>query len=70
MKTTDWQHVSQALDDLAYRVRRLGPDHRRPERFHEEKSEIAHDLCRLQRVLPGRNVYGCAEPGASAYENK
>lgn len=70
MKTTDWQHVSQVLGDLAYRVRRLGPDHRRPEHFHEEKSEIAHELRRLQRVLPGRNVYGSARPNVSAYENK
>lgn len=29
---------------LAHRVRRLCPDHRNPHRFHEEKSEIVHEL--------------------------
>ena len=28
------------LHDLAHRVARLRPCHRRPERFHEERSEI------------------------------
>ena len=60
MKVTDWQHVSENLDDLALRVSRLGPDHRKPERFHEEKSEIVYELRELQRVLPGRSVYGSA----------
>ena len=32
------------LDALANRVRRLRPDHRDPERFHIEKSEIEHHL--------------------------
>ena len=40
------------IDDLAHRVRRLRPDHRDPHRFHEEKSEIAHELSKLARVLP------------------
>lgn len=35
------------LANLAYRIRRLCPDHRDPHRFHEEKSEIAHELGRL-----------------------
>lgn len=67
MKTNDWQHISEALDDLVVRVRRLGPDHYRPERFHEEKSEIAHDLQQLRRVLPAPSVYGCARPMSSTF---
>lgn len=39
------------LDDLARRVRRLCPDHRHPERFHIEKSEIEHELRRLARHI-------------------
>lgn len=39
------------LEELAYRIRRLVPDHRDPHRFHEEKSEIAFELAQLaQRV--------------------
>lgn len=37
------------LARLAARVARLAPSHRDPERFHEEKSEIAADLRRLAR---------------------
>lgn len=58
---SNWQHVSEVIDDLAARVGRLRPDHRNPHRFHEEKSEIEHDLRQLQRVLPDQSVYGCAE---------
>ena len=49
MKTDaqNWKSVAQTVDDLVQRVRRLGPDHRDPHRFHEEKSEIAHDLAKL-----------------------
>lgn len=36
---------------LASRVRRLTPDRRDPERFHEEKSELADELRRLARAL-------------------
>jgi hypothetical protein len=32
-------------------VRRLTPDHRNPERFHEQKSEIAHRLQGLASAL-------------------
>lgn len=39
------------IEELADRVRRLCPDHRDPHRFHEEKSEIAHDLRQLARVV-------------------
>lgn len=37
------------LDALAERVVRLSPSHRDPERFHEEKSEVAAELRRLAR---------------------
>ena len=36
-----------SLDNLACRVERLTPHHRRPERFHEDKSEIVAELHRL-----------------------
>lgn len=45
------RRVSDQLSDLAYRIRRLCPDHRDPHRFHEEKSEIAHDLRTLAQHL-------------------
>jgi hypothetical protein len=37
----------ESISDLASRVERLGPDRRNPERFHEEKSEIASGLRQL-----------------------
>lgn len=37
------------LDNLAYKVERLTPHPRRPERFHEDKSEIVAELRRLAR---------------------
>ena len=40
---------SQQITDLVTRIRRLCPDHRDPHSFHEEKSEIAHDLAKLAR---------------------
>lgn len=46
------------LEALANRVRRLRPNHRDPEAFHEEKSEIEADLRRLARVLPVGQAYG------------
>jgi hypothetical protein len=49
---------AQQLRNLAQAVRRLGPDHRDPERFHVEKSEIAGKLAdlaeRLERFRPVR----------------
>jgi hypothetical protein len=52
---------AQELRDLSQAVRRLGPDHRDPERFHVEKSEIAARLMvladlaeRLERCRPIR----------------
>ena len=55
------QAEAQQLRDLSRAVRRLGPDHRDPERFHVEKSEIAAKLMkladlaeRLERCRPSR----------------
>lgn len=42
------------LDELARRVGRLAPCRRDPERFHVEKSEIAHELRRLAQHAGGR----------------
>lgn len=43
--------AADQIEDLVHRIRRLCPDHRDPHRFHEEKSEIAHELAQLaQRV--------------------
>lgn len=43
LRKDPWQHIGE----LADRLRRLRPDHRNPERFHMEKSEIEHELRRL-----------------------
>ena len=43
------ERPSDLLAELAHRLRRLSPDHRNPHRFHEEKSEIVHELARLAR---------------------
>ena len=46
--------VSRTLDELAYRLRRLAPSHRNPHHYHEEKSEIEHELRKLAKeVLHG-----------------
>ena len=44
-------NVPATLTSLASRVRRLVPSHSNPERFHEEKSEIAHALRILAREV-------------------
>lgn len=44
-------NVPTTLYDLADRLRRLTPSHRSPDRFHEEKSEIAHALDELAREV-------------------
>lgn len=41
--------TAEQLRQLADRVRRLVPDHRNPHRFHEEKSDIEHELRQLAR---------------------
>lgn len=38
-----------ALSELARRVEWLRQDHRDPNKFHEEKSEIAHELAQIAR---------------------
>jgi hypothetical protein len=42
---------ADALHELARMVRRLSPDRRNPERFHEEKSEVAASLIRIAHSL-------------------
>lgn len=56
----------QALGELADRLRRLRPDHRDPERFHVEKSEIEHQLRRLARQPRGSSPEGTYAGQASA----
>lgn len=47
----------QRIGELADRLRRLRPDHRDPERFHIEKSEIEHELRRIAgRAGPSGNA--------------
>lgn len=41
----------QKMAELADRLRRLCPDHRDPERFHIEKSEIEYQLRSLSRSV-------------------
>jgi hypothetical protein len=50
------EDVAAELDVLASRVRRLPPPMRagNPDRFYEERSEIAHDLARLARRIAPR----------------
>ena len=43
--------TSEQIADLVRRIRKLCPDHRDPHRFHEEKSEIAHELAKLARKV-------------------
>jgi hypothetical protein len=43
--------TSERITALASRVRRLSPDRRHPERFHEEKSEVVAELRRIARAL-------------------
>lgn len=35
------------LDEIADRLQRLSPCHRDPHRFHEQKSELVHELRKL-----------------------
>lgn len=41
--------LAQRLSELAARVVRNEPDRRDPERFHQEKSDIAHQLRRIAK---------------------
>jgi len=45
------ERPSDQIAELVHRIRRLCPDHRDPHRFHEEKSEIAHELAELGRKV-------------------
>ncbi len=44
-------NLPATLYDIADRLRRLSPSPRYPDRFHEEKSEIAHALYELAREV-------------------
>jgi len=39
------------LETLAHRVARLCPDHRDPHKFHEDKSDLAHELLLIARRM-------------------
>jgi len=41
--------IAEVLLGIAQRLRHLGPDHRDPHRFHEQKSELVAELRRLAR---------------------
>lgn len=43
--------LAEYIDNLAFRVERLTPHPRRPDRFHEEKSELVCELHRLARKV-------------------
>ncbi len=50
------EDVAAALDVLASRVRRMSPPLARyPDRFHEERSDIAKDIANLARRVSPRN---------------
>ncbi len=50
------EDVATEFDVLASRVRRMSPPLARyPDRFHEERSEIAHDLPEIARRVSPRN---------------
>ncbi len=53
MKNTreTWKHIGDEITQLVSRIRCLCPDHHDPHRFHEEKSEIAHELNKLARRI-------------------
>ncbi len=50
-----------SLDALALRVERLSPSHRDPERFFEERSEIAEALRRAAAAQPGSPLASAGE---------
>lgn len=49
MAAIEVRRLSEVIEVLVRRVERLCPDHRDPHRFHEEKSEIAHELSEIAR---------------------
>lgn len=44
-----------ALYELAGRLARLVPSHRDPHRFHEDKSEIVHQMRQIARAIEVAN---------------
>lgn len=44
-----WKYLGDEIAELVSRVRDLCPDHHDPHRFHEEKSEIAHELAQFAK---------------------
>lgn len=42
--------IAEALERIASRLGNLGPDHRDPELFHLQKSELVHELRRLAKA--------------------
>lgn len=53
MKMQEPLNLSHELEDLAYRVLSLVPDHRNPERYHVTKSEIFSKLRTLASAVEG-----------------
>lgn len=47
----NWKPIGHEIAAIIQRIRHLVPDHRDPHRFHEEKSEIAHELAKLSRRI-------------------
>ena len=42
--------IAEMLNAIAQRLRNLSPDHRDPEKFHIQKSELVAELRRLARM--------------------
>ena len=42
--------MAEMLNAIAHRLRHLNPDHRDPEKFHIQKSELIAELRRLARM--------------------
>lgn len=49
-------NLSNDLHAMADRLARLAPSHRDPFRFHEEKSELVHELRILAEALAGSKI--------------
>lgn len=56
--------IRRAADD----VRRLGPSHRKPEKFHEDKSCIVALLGKLADVLEGKCEFVEEPPAKPAFK--
>lgn len=50
--------LSEEIAALARRVRSLSISHREPERFHEEKSDIEHQLQSIARSIKSKSPKG------------